>query len=515
MQGKESKPYSQNDVKFLKRMKEGINKDKGGQCEMPLPLTDENLSLPNNRFLAEKKLSHLKKRFQRDPEYHTLYNENMTSLFDNNYAEIVTNQGDEGKVWYIPHHGVHQPGKLRVVIDCSAQFKGKSLNDHLLTGPDLTNTLTGVLCRFRLENHAFMCDVKEMFHRFRVNPEHRNFLRFLWWPNGDCDQEPVECRMNVHLFGAVSSPGCANFALKQIAADNAEQFGEEAAEFIRRDFYVDDGLKSVTDEDKAIESIANTRKICEQGGLHLHKFVSNSRKVLQSVPAEDRSKDVKELNLLRDPLPIEKALGVQRCIQSDSFQFRITLTDKPATRRGVLSTIMSVYDPLGLLAPVILSGKQILQELCRSSSDWDDPLDDVLKVKWEKWRMDILQVERLSIKRCFKPSDFGGVRNVQLHHFSDASSTGYGHCTYIRVMNADEKVHCALVMGKSRVAPLKPITIPRLELTAAVVSVRISSFLQKELKLMAADQYFWTDSRLYSATLRTKTRGSMCSWRTG
>ena len=382
------------------------------------------------------------------------------------------------------------------MFDGSSQFKGESLNAHLLTGPDLTNALAGVLCRFRKESIAFMCDVKEMFYQFNVNQEHRDFLRFLWWPNGDYHQEPIDCRMNVHLFGAASSPGCSNFGLKQIATDNADEFGQEAAEFIHKDFYVDDGLKSVATEEEAIDLIVKTKRMCERGCLHLHKFVSNSRKVMQVVPAEDRAKDVKELNLLQDTLPIEKALGVQWCIESDTFQFRMTFQDKPLTRRGVLSTVMSVYDPLGLLAPIILPGKQILQELCGSSAEWDDPLTDALRARWEKWRSNLLAVDSLAIDRSYKPVDFGEVKTTQLHHFCDASTTGYGQCTYMRLTNNEGRVHCTLVMGKSRVTPLKPITIPRLELTAAVVSVRVSSYLQSELRLENVEEFYWTDSNV-------------------
>ena len=203
---------------------------------------------------------------------------------------------------------------------------------------------------------------------------------------------------------------------------------------------------------------------------------------------------------------MEKALGVQWCIESDSFRFRITFQAKPLTRRGVLSTVMSVYDPLGLLAPIILPGKVILQELCRISAEWDDPLPDALRARWEKWKTDILQLERISIDRCYKPKDFGDIKNVQLHHFSDASNVGYGQCTYMRLTNQDDKVHCTLVMGKSRVAPLMTVTVPRLELTAALLSVKVSSFLQNELDLVNAEQFFWTDSRVVLGYIRNETR---------
>ena len=148
----------------------------------------------------------------------------------------------------MPHTGVYHPRKkdqIRVVFDCSAQFGGVCLNDYLLQGLDQLNTLLGILCRFRQERVAFMTDIKSMFHQFMVSEEHQDLLRFLWCEDGDLKKEVIEYRMKVHLFGAGSSPGCANFGLKKAADDRQAEYGKEAAEFIRRDFYVDDGLKSV------------------------------------------------------------------------------------------------------------------------------------------------------------------------------------------------------------------------------------------------------------------------------
>ncbi len=139
--------------------------------------------------------------------------------------------------------------------------------------------------------------------------------------------------------------------------------------------------------------------------------------------------------------------------------------------------VSSVYDPLGFLAPFLLIGKQILQELCRDNCDWDQPLPDTLKQRWETWRNSLMLLRSLRINRCFKPENFGAVKSASVHHFSDASMVGYGQCSYIRLVNEHGVVQCSLVMAKSRVIPLKVVTIPRLELTAAVVSTRVSSLL--------------------------------------
>ena len=148
----------------------------------------------------------------------------------------------------------------------------------------------------------------------------------------------------------------------------------------------------------------------------------------------------------------------------------------------------------------------ILQELCRNSATWDDPLSDVLQVKWNRWKTDILQLERISIDRCYKPQGFGEIKNLELHHFCDASTVGYGHCTYLRLINETGEVHCTLVMGKSRVSPIKTVTVPRLELTAAVLSVKMSSFLQTELDLKIEREVFWTDSREVLGYIKNETK---------
>ena len=505
-------PYSQNDLNFVTQLKDGVHQLDDGHYQMPLPFKHQNPHLHNNKSLALHRLNQLKRRLKSDSNYATDYAIFMQDIIEKGYAEKIPDNEShpqEGSINYIPHHGVYhpkKPGKLRVVFDCSAKFKGESLNDKLLTGPNLTNALVGVLSRFRQENIAFICDIEAMFHQFRVNPEHRNYLRFLWWENGDIDIEPSEFRMCVHLFGAGSSPGCANFGLKQIASDYMKEFGADVKHFVHRNFYVDDGLKSVPTVDEATDLILRTQNLCKKGAVRLHKFISNSKAVMLSIPSEDHAKGMKDLDLVHDSLLIERALGVHWCVESDTFRFRITLKDQPLTRRGILSTVSSVYDPLGFVAPVILVGKQILQQMCADGHGWDSPLPDELRSRWQQWRTELFALENLRIRRCFKPSDFGEVKSVELHYFSDASTNGYGQCTYLRLKNDEQQVHCALVMGKARVVPLKPTTVPRLELTAALLSVKIHTLLKKELEYDNVTETFWTDSQVVLGYINNEAR---------
>ena len=492
------KAISQDDLQFLHILENGIIREEDGRCKMPLPFKFKQVpTLPNNRCTAVKRLDHLKQKFIKNKDLQSEYTLFMEDILKNGDAEEVSLSPGNGQEWYIPHHGVFHPrkGKLRVVFDCSAKFQNTCLNDHLLPGPNLINSLVGTLCRFRQHPVAVTCDVERMFHQFRVSEDHRDFLRFLWWKNGDLTKEPSTFRMKVHLFGATSSPGCANYGLKYLARQNEDRF-PTGAKFIQEDFYVDDGCSSKETDKEAIKLVQEATAVCKEGGLRLHKFMSNSRTVLDQIPPSERASNMQTLDLSFEELPAERTLGMQWSIQSDSIRFSFSPAEKPATRRGVLSTVASLYDPLGLLAPFVLAGKRILQEACLKGTKWDDLIPKDLQTEWENWKKDCTILKRLSIPRCYFPIPLSCIKTVQLHHFSDASFGGYGMCTYLRALTMDNQVHCSLVVAKSRVAPTKVTSIPRLELTAALVSAEIGHTIKEELTLPIDEEFYWTDSKV-------------------
>lgn len=337
-----------------------------------------------------------------------------------------------------------------------------------------------------------MADIEKMFYQVRVPIEDSRYLRFLWWPSGEMDKEPEEFQMLVHLFGGVSSPSCANYALQKTAEDNAEHFDKDTIQTVRRNFYVDDCLKSVEDNQQASRLVDQLRQLLAKGGFRLTKWVSNAYDVIQSVPVSERASSVKELDL--ENLPVERALGILWDVQSDTFRFKIAVKDRPPTRRGILSVISSIYDPLGFVAPLILPAKAILRDLCRKGLDWDDriPLEDLKR--WQDWLQELPKLEQFAVERCLRPKNFGRIVSSQLHNFSDASGEGYGAVTYLRVVNEAGNVHCAFLMGKSRQTPQKSVTIPRLELSAAVVATRLNKMMQHELDVALEEEFFWTDS---------------------
>ena len=497
--------YSQEDIEFVKLLETTIAKNEDGHLIMPLPFK-KRPDMPNNRRLAEVRLKHLQRKMERDERYKEQYQAFMTEMIKKGYAERVQEETPPGSTNYIPHHGVYHPQKkkIRVVFDCAARFCGTCLNDHLLKGPDLTNALVGVLLRFRQHDVAIMCDIEKMFYQFQVTEEHRDYLRFLWWEGKDTKGKPVDYRMKVHLFGAASSPGCANYGLKHLAKEYKDDF-PMASRFLARNFYVDDGITSLPSSEEAIHLTREAMELCQRGGIRLHKFVSNTKSVLESIPESERSVDVTSLDLNLEE-SMERALGISWNLAADYPCFKIALKEQPWSRRGILSTVASLYDPLGFVAPVVLQGKKILQEMCRRGLGWDDPVPEALRPSWDQWLKELPQLESLRIPRCLHPPGFSNPVVVQLHHFSDASTMGYGQCSYVRFVNEKEEVHCSLIFAKARVAPSKVVTIPRLELTAAVVSAKVSSMLKDELELQLVEEFFWTDSKVVIGYINNEAR---------
>ncbi|KAM4561412.1 uncharacterized protein V3H82_015431 [Fundulus diaphanus] len=472
---------------------------KDGHYSICLPLRNKSLCMPNNRSVAEQRALNLRKRFTKDADYRAEYVAFMEDIVKKGYAVQIGRAecaATEGRTWYLPHHGVRHPvkRKLRVVFDCAASFGGTSLNQHLLQGPDLTSSLVGVLTRFRQESIAVMADVEAMFYQVAVQEEDTNLLRFLWWPEGNHQKELAEFKMKVHIFGATSSPSVATYAMQKCAADFEDEFGQEAAITVKKNFYVDDCLKSVADEDTAVALCSNLRGMLARGGFRLTKWASNSRKLLNSILEGERAQGFQDLDLNMDSLPMERALGIQWCAETDQFKIKINLKERPHTRRGLLSFLSSIFDPLGFIAPVILPAKRILQDLCRQRYSWDDSLPVEVIKEWTKWTSDLQQLEVFGVDRCIKSEAFGTPVFAQLHHFADASEDAYGTTSYLVLRSSAGETQSSLMMAKARVAPLKYPTIPRMELTAASVAVKMDRLLKKELELELHDSVYWTDS---------------------
>lgn len=484
---------SVDDKRALEIMQESTVKSEG-HYQIALPWKNKSSRTLNNRPLAEFRLATLRRRFLKEPGLYEKYKEVINDYLSKGYARrILHNDMDLRKrVWYLPHHPVITPKKVRVVFDCAAKWKGTSLNDLLLQGPDQTNSLVGVLNRFREGYVAMAADIEGMFLQVKVDPDDCDMLRFLWWPEGDIREQPEEYQMLVHLFGATSSPSCANFALRKTADDNRNDFDSDVANIVFRNFYVDDMLKSVDNVKDAKRIASEVSRLLSLGGFHLTKWMSNSVEVLTSIPEAERAKPLRNMDLER--LPRERALGVEWDVEVDTIGFKTQVKEKPPTRRGMLSVTSSVYDPLGIAAPFVLLAKLILQDLCKRQLTWDEVMPEDSLVKWRGWLEELPQLADVKIPRCLKSPHLPDVKVYQIHHFADASQSAYGSVSYLRMVSSSGEIYCSFLNGKSRLAPVKAMTIPRLELAAAVVAVQMDKMLTEELDLPLSSSTFWSDS---------------------
>ncbi|XP_066955790.1 uncharacterized protein [Macrobrachium rosenbergii] len=367
----EERGLSFEDRRFVERCQDTIE-FKDGHFQLPMPFRDPNVSLPNNKKQAVSRAEWQRRKMKSSEDYRQQYTAFMDKLFDKGYAyKVPEGEVNKSPVWYLPHHAVFHPKKkkIRVVFDCSAKFGGLSLNDVLLQGPNLTNSLTGVLIRFRQEVYAFIGDIEAMFFQIKIPPENHDYVRFLWWPNGDINRPLEEFEW---LF----------------------TFSEQSPH------------QSCADVPTAVKLVKDLISATGEGGFRLTQFVSNSIDILKALPTEDCSIESDKFDLDMENL-MTRALGMLWDLKEDSFKFSIALKENPLTRRGLLSTISSLYDPLRLLSPIILPAKKLLQELCQVESlDWDERIPDDLAERWQHWIQGLHLLEQLSIPRCFKPSGF-------------------------------------------------------------------------------------------------------------
>ena len=497
------------DASFMRIMKDGMQKDSNNSWVAPLPFKSPRRRLPNNRPHALKRLMSLTHSFKRKPEMKDHFLSFMDKMFKNGHAELAPPVGEEEEQWYLPLFGVYHPKKpkqIRVVFDSSAQYDGVSLNNVLLTGPDLNNSLLGVLIRFRKEAIAFTADIEQMFYCFLVREEDRNFLRFLWFQNNDLSKDIVDYRMRVHVFGNTPSPAVAIHGLHQSVQISDFHIEPEVKDFVMRDFYVDDGLKSLPTAEAAIDLLKKTQDTLSKSNLRLHKIAANNKKVMEAFPTTDHASDIKDLDLSSDSLPMQRSLGLNWNLQTDCFLFKVSDDIKPYTKRGVLSTVNGLYDPLGFVAPVTIQGKAILRELTMDNGDWDAPLPQEMREMWTSWRTSLSELSTLSVSRSYTKMSPSAAARRELHVFCDASTKAIAAVAYLKVTNEAGNSCVGFVMGKSKLAPRPELTMPRLELCAAVLAVELADLISAELDHQLNPTTYYSDSKVVLGYIYNETR---------
>lgn len=455
----------------------------------------------NGWVTAYKRLLALESRFERDPEYAELFRKEMARFIQNGYVAKAANHEDYRRVWYSPIFGVtniNKPGKVRIVLDAAAKTNGVSLNDQVEKGPDFLQPILGVIVRFRQFPIALKADIKDMFLRIKVREADRGAQRFLW-RDGDKAKEPDEYEMTCLIFGARSSP-CSAMYVKNQNASRYERSKPVAARSIIEDSYMDDFMTSVRTLLEARNLVRDVACINSEANFVMHGWASNDPRVFENLALIGTTTGDTKTTLCDQEE--ERVLGLYWDKTSDELGFNLGMSKIPIeiinarrrpTKREFLRIMMSVFDPLGALSPFMVNAKIILQEIWSSGIGWNTTLKDEQYKKWLVWLGSLPKISECRLPRCFQLKDTQIV-SAQLHIFCDASLKAYAAVAYLRLEYTDGSIRVSFVMAKNRTAPMKPMTIPRLELNGALLASRIGKIIDRELRIHVHKRFFWTDS---------------------
>ncbi|XP_045501378.1 uncharacterized protein LOC123698678 [Colias croceus] len=489
-----SSPMSKDDRYCETLFKETTTRDKHGRFSVRIPLKESPELLGDSYTMAKNRFLSLERKLDRLPNYKTLYSEFITEYETLGHMTLIETENIPdllSKPHYIlPHHGVYREDslttKLRVVFDASANTSNnKSLNNIQYTGPPLQNDIFSILLRFRQYKYVACADIQKMYRQILIQSDQRNLQLILWRNNRNL---PLQLYMlNTVTYGTASAPFLSMRCLKQLALDCNDEL---VARTINEDFFVDDLITGSNDLESLMELCNKISKLLKQGCFPLHKWTFNC----------DVSPEMyKDLNI--DVNHSSKTLGLGWCTKRDEFYFTTKFTKNYSivTKRVILSTVAQIYDPLGLLTPVVITAKSLLQKLWLQKLDWDDEVPETIAIAWRKFLCDLQHLHNIKIPRCVIDDN----SYKELHIFTDASQDAYGACAYVRLCNNNGTlpVSVHLLCAKSKLAPIKIVSIPRLELCGALVGARLYIKIKQSLRLNFDKIYFWTDSTIVQGWL--------------
>ena len=498
--------WSVQDHKHREIMDKGVTRDSEGSVEVPLPFKSKD-HLPCNRLAVFHRTKNTLQRLKtRETDLAECIASMEKSLHAGYVEQVPLQEIDsypKGRAWWLPIFTVAHPRKLkkRLVYDASAVYHGTSLNDQLLTGPDMNHELRGILTRFREEKIGIVADIESMFSNFKVAKSDKDFLRFYWFDKNDSNADIVEYRAKSHVFGCSSSPACASYCLNHSTTLPFAAAYDKGRKFIQSSFYVDDGIGSCSTVPDAITMLSEAKLILGNCNIRLHKIMSNSSKVLEAFPPSERAEGFHSLDY--DDNDGHRTLGVLWDPRKDCFIVNVNIPDRPFTKRGILSEVSSIFDPIGMVAPVVLGGR-LIQRLVIPTKDkltpelatcgWDDPLPTQYLPLWTNWKSTLDELSCLAIPRCLIPKHFHEPRR-EIHIFADASKDAIGYVMYMRSIMGDE-IDVIFLSAGSRVAPRSAANIPRLELCAAVEASRCGSKIICDLEFKPERIVYYTDSTI-------------------
>ncbi|XP_067040969.1 uncharacterized protein [Acropora muricata] len=464
-----------------------------GRYQVAIPWK-KNTTLPQNNYeMALRRLEGTEHRLLKSPEIARTYIDCIEQYTLKGYIRKVPKEDRPTARWFLPHFPIVRPDrtttKTRIVFDASARYQGVSLNDVICQGPKLQRDLFHVLLRFRKNPVALVCDIAEMYLRIEIAPKDRPFHRFLW---RDLDQQkvPEEYEFSRVVFGVNSSPFLAQFVTQQHAETHRTEY-PLAAETALKSTYMDDSMDSVADDQQGIELHKQLSQLWKRAGMQARKWLSNSPVVLSEIPPEDRAS---EIDLKEGSLPSIKTLGILWQAAKDAFTFKVQPPDNhfSFTKRNFLSKVATLFDPLGFLAPFIIRAKVLLQDLWAAGLDWDDPFGEALVRRSRNWFEELPELAQISVPRCLQPMKDEITISSSLQTFVDASEDAYGSVVYYRNVYPSGLITSVIVAAKTSVAPLRAISVPRLELMGAVLGLRLTKEISKALNV--SDVVFWSDS---------------------
>ena len=381
---------------------------------------------------------------------------------------------------YLPHHAVikneRDTTKTRIVFDASSKIgNNPSLNDCLHSVPCLLPLIFDILLRFRIGDVALVADIKQAFLNIEIDEGDRGFLRFLWVENISEKGKIVVYRFLRVVFGVTSSPFLLGATIKShVTKYIVAQIAVVALKKLLQDMYDDDLATSFCTMEEGLEFYFESRKCLKEGGFKLRKWNSNNKELMDRICAEENENSFEQG---KNCLWLRKVLGINWDIEKDLFVFDFDeivqlAKDLKFTKRNLLKINATLFDPLGLISPITLQGKLLFKLLCIDKSDWDDELDDIIKQKFSKFLNDLKIIKQISMSRFIYGAFKEQICNIELHCFCDSSLQAYSSVIYIRVItNLDVKVN--LICSKTKVSPMKEVTIPRLELMSCALLTKL------------------------------------------
>lgn len=499
----ESESYTDEEKYFDKFFHETTKRDeKGFIVRMPFKNKIEP-EFGDSKRVAMATLFQLQNRFKKNPKLKKEYTDAINDAIEKGHMKLLKNDPKNG--YFLPHHAVYKDStttKLRTVFNASQKSSnGLSLNDTMAVGKIRQTKMLELLVRWRKYKIAVVGDIEKMYKQIRVAEDQQHLLLVLW-PNERTGKIETYALTTV-TFGVSNAPCTAIKVLETLANEVKEKY-PLAASAIEDNFYMDDAMSGADTDNKAINLYDELKISFKSAGFNIRKFVSNSSEFLKHVPDED-----KELGYNQ----FLKALGVVWCPANDTFELKFDLNDDIVpTKRGLVSQIASLFDPLGIISPVITKAKIIIQDIWQLTNntqkyDWDDKLPNEFVERWQQIKNELSVLSKIEIPRWIgiKTGD-----RVQLHGFCDASEKAYSAVVYVRYKKNENEYNVSLVMAKSKVSPIKKLKIPKLELLGALLLANLMKKVIRALKVEFERVFLWCDSKIVLAWIK----GNSKRWKT-